>query len=140
MSREQLDTLFKQYERSFNRLDIKSLSEYCADTFISAGPRGAISQNKAEYEAKGEEVAKFYRRAGRNSAKIVSKRVMPISECYSMVVIRWGLTFEKTGEKQIEFDVTYIVQLTGVDPKIVLLISHEDEELAMKKMGIRPKL
>lgn len=140
MSREQLDTLFKQYERSFDRMDIASLSNFCADVFIAAGPRGVIAQSKKEYEAKGEEAVKFYRSVGRNSAKIISKRIMPISDCYSMVVIRWGVTFEKTGSKPVEFDVTYIVQQNEVDPKIILFISHEDEETEMKKLGIRPKL
>jgi hypothetical protein len=139
MSREQLDVLFKQYEASFDKLDISSLSNYCADTFISAGPRGTISQSKKEFETKGEEAVKFYHSVGRNSARIISKRIMPISDCYSMVVIRWGVTFEKTGSKLIEFDVTYIIQQTGVEPKIIVLISHEDEEMAMRKLGIMPR-
>jgi len=140
MSREQLDTLFKQYETSFDKLDIKALSNYCADTFISAGPRGTIAQTKEEFEEKGKEAVKFYRSVGRNSAKIISKRIMPISDCYSMVVVRWGVTFEKTGARPIEFDITYIVQMTGEAPRIILFISHEDEEAAMKRIGIRPKV
>ena len=54
-----------------------------------------------------------------------------------MVVVRWGVTFEKTGSKQIEFDVSYVIQETGTDPKIILFISHEDEEAAMKKLGLQ---
>jgi len=65
---------------------------------------------------------------------------MPICNEYSMVVVRWGVTFDKTGAKPVEFDVTYIVQETGTDPKIILFISHEDEEAAMKKLGLRPKM
>ena len=42
------------------------------------------------------------------------------------------------GPKQVEFDVSYIVQETEIDPKIILLISHEDEEAAMKKLGLKP--
>ena len=139
MSREQLDTLFKQYEASFDKLDIRSLSDYCADAFISAGPRGIIAKSKKEFESKGEKAVKFYQSVGRKSAKIISKRIMPISDCYSMVVIRWGVAFEKTGSRLIEFDVTYIIQEAETAPKIILLISHEDEEVAMKKLGIRPK-
>jgi len=140
MSREQLDILFKQYETSFDKLDVESLSDYCADSFMSAGPRGTISETKEQYKAKGEEAARFYKSVGRNSAKIISKRIMPISDCYSMVVVRWGITFENTGSKLIQFDITYIVQQTGEDPKIILFISHEDEEAEMRKLGIRPNL
>jgi len=135
MSRDQLDTLFKEYETAFDKLDVKTISGYCADSFISAGPKGSITQSPKDYEKKAEQVNKFYKSVGRNSARIISKRVMPICNEYSMVVVRWGITFNKTGNKLIEFDISYIVQETGSEPKIILFISHEDEETAMKKLG-----
>jgi hypothetical protein len=140
MSREQLDTLFKQYEAAFNKLDLKTIAGYYADTFISAGPKGTIAKSKKDFIEKAGQAADFYRSVGQNSARIVSKRIMPICNDYSMVVIRWGVTFEKTGTKPIEFDVSYIVQETGSDPKIILFISHEDEEAAMKKLGLQKKM
>jgi len=139
MSREQLDTLFKEYETAFDKLDVKTISGYCADSFISAGPKGSITQSRKDYEKKAEQATKFYKSVGRNSAKIISKRVMPICNDYSMVVVRWGITFDKTGNKLIEFDISYIIQETGNEPKIILFISHEDEEEAMKKLALQKK-
>ena len=139
MSRDQLDTLFKEYETAFDKLDVKTISGYCADSFISAGPKGSITQSRKDYEKKAEQATKFYKSIGRNSAKIISKRVMPICNDYSMVVVRWGITFDKTGNKLIEFDTSYIIQEIGSEPKIILLISHEDEEAAMKKLGLQKK-
>ena len=137
MSRDQLDTLFKEYETAFDKLDVKTISGYCADSFISAGPKGSITQSRKDYEKRAEQATKFYKSIGRNSAKIISKRVMPICNDYSMVVVRWGITFDKTGNKLIEFDTSYIIQETGSEPKIILLISHEDEEEAMKKLTLQ---
>ena len=139
MSRDQLDTLFKEYETAFDKLDVKKISGYCADSIISAGPKGSIAQNRKDYEKKAEQTNKFYKSVGRNSARIISKRVMPICNDYSMVVVRWGITFDKTGNKLIEFDTSYIIEETGNEPKIILLISHEDEETAMKKLGLQMK-
>src|SRR6478752_2494507 len=139
MSRDQLETLFKEYETAFDKLDVKTISGYCADSFISAGPKGSITQSPKDYEKKAEQVNKFYKSVGRNSARIISKRVMPICNEYSMVVVRWGITFNKTGNKLIEFDISYIIQETGSEPKIILLISHEDEEAAMKKLSLQKK-
>jgi len=139
MSRDQLDTLFKEYETAFDKLDVKTISGYCADSFISAGPKGSITQSRKDYEKKAEQTNKFYKSVGRNSARIISKRVMPICNDYSIVVVRWGVTFYKTGNKLIEFDISYIIQETGSDPKIILLISHEDEEAAMEKLGLQKK-
>ena len=55
-----------------------------------------------------------------------------------MVTVHWAVKFEKTGEQVIEFDVSYIVQETNDMMKIILFISHEDEEEAMKKLGLQP--
>ena len=137
MSRDQLDTLFKEYETAFDKLDVKAISGYCADSFISAGPKGSIAQSRKDYEKIAEQANKFYKSVGRTSARIISKRVMPICNDYSMVVVRWGITFDKTGNKLIEFDTSYIIEETGTEPKIILLISHEDEETAMKKLGLQ---
>ena len=139
MSREQLDTLFKQYETAFNKLDLQSISHYYADTFISAGPKGIIAQNKKEFEEKAEQAVNFYRSAGQKSARIISKRIMPICDQYTMVVIRWGVTFEKTASRIIEFDITYIVYETEESARIILFITHEDEHEAMKKLSLSNK-
>jgi len=139
MSRDQLDTLFKEYETAFDKLDVKTISGYCAESFISAGPKGSITQSRKDYEKKAEQATKFYKSVGRKSAKIISKRVMPICNDYSMVVVRWGITFDKTGNKIIEFDTSYIIQEIGNEPKIILLISHEDEETTIKKLGLQKK-
>jgi len=139
MSRDQLDTLFKEYETAFDKLDLKKISGYCADSFISAGPKGSITQSRKDFEKKAEQTNKFYKSVGRTSARIISKRVMPICDDYSMVVVRWGITFDKTGNKLIEFDTSYIIEETGTEPKIILLISHVDEEVAIKKLGMQKK-
>ena len=53
-----------------------------------------------------------------------------------MVTVHWGASFKKTGDEFIEFDVSYIVQETGDEPKIILFIAHQDEEEAMKELGL----
>jgi hypothetical protein len=80
--------------------------------------------------------AEFYRSVGQTSAKILSMDENPISNEYSMVKVHWGVTFKKTGNKLIEFDVTYFIQKTGSEPKIIMFIAHQDEERAMKELGL----
>ncbi len=41
-----------------------------------------------------------------------------------MVKVHWGVTFRKTGDRLVEFDVTYFVQKTGAEPKIIMFIAH----------------
>ncbi len=138
MNTTKLEKLFSDYEKSFSRLDIKAIAKDYTDTFISAGPKGTIAQNKKEFEKKAEEASAFYKSIGQNSAQIISKKIIPISNEYCMVTVHWGVTFEKTGDKLIEFNVSYIVQDINDETKIILFISHEDEEEAMKKLWLKP--
>jgi hypothetical protein len=140
MDTAKLEKLFSAYERSFDKLDIRSISKNYSDHFISAGPKGTIAQNKKEFESKAEQASEMYRSIGQNSARIISKKIIPISNEYSMVTVHWGVTFEKTGDEMVEFDVSYIVQDLGSDPKIILFITHQDEAEAMKKLGLKPEL
>ncbi len=36
----------------------------------------------------------------------------------------------------IEFDVSYLMQKTGPEPEIILFIAHQDEQQAMKELGL----
>jgi hypothetical protein len=140
MNQDKLEQLFKKYEKAFAKLEFEKIAELYSDTFISAGPKGTITQNKNDFLGKAKQASEFYRSIGQNSAKILSKRELPISNDYTMVTVHWGVTFEKTGDEIIQFDVSYIVQETGNEPKVVLFIAHQDEKEAMKKLGFQPQM
>ena len=60
-----------------------------------------------------------------------------ISDAYTMVTVHWGVTFRKTGDRPIEFDVTYVIQKTEAEhPKIIMFVTHQDEDQAMKDLGL----
>ena len=118
--------LFAQYEKAFAALDVGKYAEFFADAFISAGPRGAIARSKAEFLKLSQQAADFYKSIGQTSARMLSTDEIPISNDYSIIKVHWGVTFKKTGDRLIEFDVTYFVQKTGPEPKIIMLIAHQD--------------
>lgn len=127
--------LFSHYEKAFNNLEVEKQAPFFAEHFISAGPQGSIAQNREEFIKMAQQSAEFYRKVGQTSAKILSLTETEISAAYDLVKVHWGVTFEKTGEKLIEFDVSYIVQTIGGEPKIILFIAHQDEQEAMKELG-----
>ncbi len=134
--RDSIKKLFTEYEKAFNVLEVEKQVPLFAEHFISAGPRGSIAQGRDEFAKMASKAAEFYRSVGQTSAKILSMDETPISDEYSMVKVHWGATFEKTGNKLIEFDVTYFIQKTGSEPKIIMFIAHQDEEKAMKELGL----
>lgn len=101
-----------------------------------AGPRGIISQTKDEFIRNADQAVALYKSVGMNSARILSIAESPISDHYTMVTIHWGVTFENTGDKMEEFDVSYIVHNSPGGLEIIMAIAHQDEDEAMKRLGL----
>lgn len=139
MQYEKIDVFFEEYEKAFNNLDLPAITKYYPESFIAAGPKGAIVQTKKNFEDAAEQAAAYYRSVGQKSGRIISKKIIPISNEYCMVTVHWATTYEKTGDKLVEFAVTYIIQQLGNDLSVVLFIGHQDEEEAMKKLGLQPE-
>lgn len=134
--KDSIKRLFAEYEKAFNALEVERQVPLFAEHFISAGPRGTIALGRDEFAKMTSQAAEFYRSVGQTSERILSMEEIPISNEYSMVKVHWGVTFRKTGDKLIEFDVTYFIQETGPDPKIIMFVAHQDEEEAMSKLGL----
>ena len=130
-----IEKLFADYGKSFSALALQDTAQLYADDFIAAGPKGIISQKREVFLKNAGKAAEFYRSVGQKSAKALSMKETWFGEDYVMVTIHWGVTFE-TLDKPVEFDVSYLVQLTGETPKIILFISHEDEEEMMQELGL----
>jgi hypothetical protein len=133
---EATEKLFKKYEQAFSALDVEKQVPMFAEHFISAGPKGSIAQSRDEFAKMARQAAEYYKNAGQTSARILSMEETPISNEYSMVKTHWGATFKKTGDRLVEFDVTYFIQDPITDPKIIMFIAHQDEQQAMKDLGL----
>lgn len=106
-----------------------------AEQFVAAGPKGVISQGRDQFLNNADKAAEFYRSVGQEAATLISAKETWFGEFYVMVTVHWGARFKALPEL-VEFDVSYLVQLTDETPKIILFISHEDEEEAMKSLGL----
>lgn len=131
--------LFAEYEKAFNELDFERQAHCFADVFMLAGPRGVIAERKPRFLKNANRAAAYYRSLGHTSARLISLEEAPLTSEFSMVKIHWGVTFRKTGDRLIEFDLSYLVQRTEGEPKIILAIAHQDEVQAMEELGLRPE-
>jgi hypothetical protein len=131
---KRIEKLFAEYGMAFSALDLQNTAKLYADNFIAAGPKGVISQSRKEFDANAEKAAEYYRKVGQKSAEALSMTETWFGDKYVMVTIHWGAHFEKL-DKPYEFDVSYLVQLTDNTPKIILFISHDDEDEAMKEVA-----
>jgi hypothetical protein len=132
---KRIKALFEDYGKSFSALELQKHGRFFADTFVAAGPKGVISQGRDEFIKNADEAAAFYRKVGQESVEIKSMKETWFSENYVMVTVHWAAHFKKLA-KPVEFDVSYLVQLTEDKPKIILFISHEDEQEVMEELGL----
>lgn len=126
--------LFDRYEEALNALDADKQAALFTENFVSAGPQGSIALGKNQFLEMAKQAAGFYKNAGHISTRILSIDEAPISDKYSLVNVHWASTF--TANRQVEFDVTYIVQNLQDDSKIIMFITHQDEQQAMKELGL----
>jgi hypothetical protein len=131
-----MNEFFSQYEQAFNALDVKGQADLFADTFVSLGPHGVIARSKEEFLSLAERFSGYYRSLGQEYAKILSLHETRISDEYALVKVHWGAKFKKMPNDLVEFDVSYLVQQLGGTKKIILFIAHEDEEKAMRDLGL----
>jgi len=130
-----VEKLFEGYGKAFTALEMRRVAGLYAENFVAAGPKGVISQDRETFLANADKAAEFYRSVGQKSAKIKKATETWFSDKYVMVTIHWAVTFESLTEPA-EFDVSYLVQLTDDTPRIILFISHEDEQETMQKLGL----
>ncbi len=133
-----IERFFQNYEKTVADNSFEKTVEYFADTFMLAGPRGAVTMSRAEFLALSRQAAEFYKNVGRTSARILSMNETLITNQYSLVTTHWGLTFEKTGNKVIESDITFLVQKTASEPTILTFIDHQDDEEVYRQLGLLP--
>lgn len=132
---KRVEALFAEYGKSFSALALQDTAQLYGDDFIAAGPKGVISQKREAFLKNAGKAAEFYRSVGQKSAEALSMKETWFGKDYVMVTIHWGVTFA-TLDKPVEFDVSYLMQLTGETPRIILFISHEDEQETMQKLGL----
>jgi hypothetical protein len=53
-----------------------------------------------------------------------------------LATVTWGARFEKTGERIIEFEISYLLEKAEDDWRILSYISRSDQTAEMEKEGL----
>ena len=139
MISQELTNLFAEFERAIDAHDFEKIGELYADPFVSASPDGIIIRSRADFSTEARKASEFYKSIDQTSLKAISLEETSISDQCAIVKVRWGATFRKTGVKLVEFDDSYIVQKIGLEPRIIVLIAHQDEQKIPSELGLIDK-
>jgi hypothetical protein len=142
-----IPAFFESYAQLLNRAlsgeDVFSLIEdRFAPQFIAAGPDSlATGKPGAAFRSLLQRSYRFYRQLG--AKKVTSRKVetTQIDPGHALAKVFYCSDYQKKdgGHVAIEFNVTYLMDLTGARPKIFAFVSGDEMEL-YRKHGLIPKL
>ena len=135
--------LFERYERVFNASlhgngDMDEVAALYAAKFIAASPAGVrTGKNDEQLKQAMAQGYAHYRAIGTKEMRIRGLRISPMDEHHCVAHVAWRATYacKDQPELAIDFEVHYLVQQLGADPKVFGWVSG-DEQAQLKEHGI----
>lgn len=132
---DDLKTYFTEYGAS--AFDAKKTATFYGDFAVTSAPNfiGCL-KGKEEINNAFSEIANYQKKTGLISMTPAKVDAQKLDDLHQLAKVSWNAKFEKTGDKVIEFDITYLLRKEKDKPKILLYISHQDEEEMRKELGL----
>jgi hypothetical protein len=135
--------LFGRYERVFNAalhgdVDMDDVAALYAADFIAASPAGVMTgKNDEQLKQVMAQGYARYRAIGTKEMRIRGLRISPMDEHHCVAHVAWRATYVRNDKPDvtIDFDVHYLVQQIGAEPKVFGWVSG-DEQAVLKEHGI----
>ena len=135
--------LFERYDRVFNAalhgdVDMDDVAALYAADFIAASPAGVMTgKNDEQLKQVMAQGYARYRAIGTKEMRIRQLRISPMDEHHCVAHVAWRATYVRNDKPDvtIDFDVHYLVQQLGAEPKVFGWVSG-DEQAALKEHGI----
>jgi hypothetical protein len=132
-----LDRFFSRYAELSMGRQPEALAGLYASTFIVGGPEGSHAfTNDARFIEWLRKVAAFNRQHGMRALMAVSIRDVTLSPLHTLAAVTWGARFEKTGDRIIEFEISYLLEEAGDEWRILAYIGRSDQNAEMAKEGL----
>lgn len=135
--------LFERYERAFQaalqgEVDMDEVAALYASAFIAASPAGVMTGNNDGQlkQAMAQGYAR-YRAIGTKAMRIRNLSISPMDKHHCVAHVAWRATYDRRDQPDIaiDFDVHYLVQQLGAEPKVFGWVSG-DEQALLKAHGI----
>jgi hypothetical protein len=134
-----LEAFFNAYAAASLAGDAGTIGRSYFSSYIEAAPSTVEAFTvDAAYEAAIWAKAEAMRGLGLAESTVTLIKTAPIAPRHVLAEAEWRLRFAPQGKTPAEthFRISYVVRMEDGGPKILLAISHEDEEQAMKDLGL----
>ena len=132
-----LSDFFTRYAELSLRPQPEALARLYAPTFIVGGPQGSRAfANDLRFTEWLREVGTFNREHGMRSLTAISIRDAGLSPLHTLATVTWGARFEKTGDRLIEFEISYLLEKSAEAWRVLSYVSRSDQDAEMAKEGL----
>lgn len=130
-----LRLFFEAYGRAF--ADGAKLAAFYGDCALGATPTFAgVLKGEDEVRAALAGVAEYQLKTGMTSVAPLDVAATELDALHTWAKVRWAATFEKTGARQVEFDVSYLLRRGERGLTILASVSHQDEQQLRAELGL----
>jgi hypothetical protein len=140
---QQLEKFFAAYEQRFNDVlngrptDVEATAAAFADYFVESSPKGVMGgKNDEQFREMIPRGNEFYKSIGTLSMKIGKLDITELDDFHAVAKVHWLSSYKNN--KRIDFDVFYMVTLTGGAPKIFAYVTG-DEQKVLAENDLVPK-
>jgi hypothetical protein len=135
--------LFDRYESVFNASlhgdgEMDEVAALYASGFIAASPAGVMTgKNDEQFKQAMARGYAHYRAIGTREMRIRELRISPMDEHHCVAHVAWRANYARKDQPDvaIDFDVHYLVQQVGAEPRVFGWVSG-DEQAVLKEHGI----
>ena len=117
--------------------DDGAMAALYAPTFFVAGPKGSMTfANDARFLDWLAQVRAFNRQHGMRALSPAGVRETVLSPLHALAQVCWSARFEKTGDRAVEFEIAYLIELAGESWRVLGFVSARDQEEEMRAPGL----
>ena len=133
----ELTAFFQRYADDSLHGEPSAIAATYAPNFIVAGPNGSQSfANDEKFLQWLEQVRTFNRRHAMQSMEPSRVEVHQLSPMHALAKVTWAARFAQTGDRDIGFSISYLLERAGDSWKVLSYVSEADQEEEMRKLGL----
>jgi hypothetical protein len=132
-----VEPFFTRYAALSMADDDRAMAAMYAPNFFVAGPTGSMTfANDARFLEWLAQMRAFNRQHGMRALSPAAVRETALSPLHVLAQVRWSARFEKTGDRAIEFEIAYLIELAAESWRIMGYVSARDQEEEMRSLGL----
>jgi hypothetical protein len=132
-----VEQFFARYATLSMADDDRAMAAAYAPNFFVAGPNGSMTfANDARFLDWLAQVRAFNRHHGMRALSPAAVRETRLSPLHVLAQVRWSARFENTGDRTIEFEIAYLIELAGESWRVLGYVSERDQQEEMRTLGL----